>query len=139
MDKRVRSPNYPSMSLPDAIQKAALVYKNRHTHGAPREVLAKSMGYNSLNGASATAISALVKYGLLEGRGEEIRISDRTMRILHPESPCRKKLKLFARQLLSRTFFREIAEKFPGRIPADEVLRNFLIRVRIRAQMPYRR
>ena len=31
VDKRVRSPNYPSMSLPDAIQKAALVYMNQHT------------------------------------------------------------------------------------------------------------
>jgi hypothetical protein len=115
------------MSLPEAIQRVTLVYKNQHTHGAPREVVAKSMGYNSLNGASATSISALVKYGLLEGRGDEIRVSDRAMRIMHPQSH-EEKSEALREAAASPELFREIAEKFPGRMPAEEVLKNYLIR-----------
>jgi hypothetical protein len=127
MDKRVRSPNYPALSLPDAVTRAGLVYKNQHTHGAPREVVAKSMGYNSLNGASATAVSALIKYGLLEGRAEDIRISDRAMRILHPESP-EEKAEAIREAAREPALFQELDEKFPGRTPSEEVLRNHLLR-----------
>lgn len=115
------------MSLAEAIQRAALVYKNQHTHGAPREVVAKSMGYNSLNGASATSISALIKYGLLEGRGDEIKISDRAMCILHPQSP-EEKAEAIRQAAREPELFRDLAERFPGRMPAEDVLRNYLIR-----------
>lgn len=127
MEKRVRSPNYPAMSLKEAVQRAGEVYTKQHTHGAPREVVAKSMGYNSLNGASATAISALIKYGLLEGRAEDIKISDRTMRILHPQSP-EEKAEAIRDAAQAPELFKELAERFPGRTPADDVLRNYLIR-----------
>jgi len=115
------------MSLPDAVQRVAIIYKNQHTHGAPREVVVKSMGYNSLNGASASAISALVKYGLLEGRGDDIKVSDRAMRIMHPNSP-EEKAEALREAARDPELFQEIGEKFPGRMPADEVLRNYLIR-----------
>ena len=81
MDKRIRSPNYPALGLPDALAKAAGIYRVLHNHAGPREVIAKAMGYTGLNGASATAISALHKYGLLERSGEENKISERAMRI----------------------------------------------------------
>src|SRR5665213_535998 len=100
-----------------------MIFSNQHTHGAPREVVAKSMGYNSLNGASATSISALVKYGLLDGRGDEIRISDRTMRILHPQS-AEEKASALREAAGEPVLFRELAEKFPGRMPSEEILRN---------------
>lgn len=127
MDKRVRSPNYPSLSLPDAVQKVRLVYQNQHTHGAPRDVVVKSMGYNSLNGASATAVSALAKYGLLDGRGEEIRVSERAMQILHPQSPEERAAALHA-AAAEPILFKELDEKFPGRLPSEEILRNYLLR-----------
>ncbi len=44
MEKRSRSPNYPAISLPAALDKVANLYKNQHTHSAPREVVAQGMG-----------------------------------------------------------------------------------------------
>lgn len=127
MDKRIRSPNYPSLSLPAALEKVALLYKNQHTHGAPREVVAKGMGYNSLNGASATAISALHKYGLLERIGDDIKISERALRILHPHSSDEKMAAI--REAASQPeLFAELAERFPGQTPSEDLLRNYLIR-----------
>lgn len=127
MEKRNRSPNYPSLSLPEALDKVRLVYQNQHTHGAPREVVVKSMGYAGINGASATAISALSKYGLLEGRGDEIRVSDRAMRFLNPlnDQERGEAIREAARE---PALFQELTEKFPGQLPNEEVLRNYLVR-----------
>jgi hypothetical protein len=127
MDKRIRSPNYPSIGLKEAITRVTALYKNQHTHWATREVVAKGMGYSSLNGASASAISALHKYGLLERQGEEIRVSDRALRILHPQSPD-EKAEAIGEAASEPQLFVELAAKFPGRLPSEEVLRNYLIR-----------
>src|SRR5438445_9958319 len=116
MDKRHRSPNYPAISLPEAISKVTAVYQSLHTHGAPREVVAKGMGYNSLNGASATAISALHKYGLLERSGDEVKVSERALRILHPHS-LTEKAQAIREAAREPQLFGELAERFPGRLP----------------------
>lgn len=128
MEKRMRSPNYPAISLPDAIEKVKTLYADIHKHPAPREVVAKGMGYNSLNGASATAISALHKYGLLEkAGGSEVKVSDRALRILHPHSP-EERSDAIREAAFEPPLFAEIAERFPGRAPNDELLRNYLVR-----------
>jgi len=127
IDKRTRSPNYPALSLKAALEKIAILYKNQHTHAAPREVVVKSMGYNGLNGASATAVSAVMKYGLLDRIGQDLKISDRSMCILHPQS-SEEKANALRDAAMEPQLFRELAEKFPGRLPADELLRNHLIR-----------
>lgn len=128
MDKRIRSPNYPALSLPEAIEKVTTLYRNQHTHSAPREVVVKSMGYNSLNGASATAISALHKYGLLDKMGgNEVKVSERALSILHPNSPQERR-EAIREAAAAPDLFAELAERFPGRLPNEEVLRNYLIR-----------
>ncbi|MCH9020705.1 MAG: hypothetical protein IIA73_10135 [Proteobacteria bacterium] len=127
MGKRVRSPNYPAISLPDALDKVSALYKSQHTHAGPREVIVRGMGYSSLNGASMSAISALHKYGLLEGRGDEIRVSERAMRILHPES--QEEHALAIQEAASEpNLFAELDERFPGVVPNEELLRNYLLR-----------
>jgi hypothetical protein len=127
MERRHRSPNYPSFSLPIAIEKVAALYAAQHRHPAPREIVATGMGYNTLNGASATAISALHKYGLLEGRGDQLRVSDRALRILHPESD-EEKAAAVREAAAEPALFAELNERFPGNLPNDELLRNYLIR-----------
>jgi hypothetical protein len=127
MDKRVRSPNYPALSLPQAIEKSVLLYRNIHNHAAPREVVAKGMGYAGLSGPSSTVISALQKYGLLERAGEEYRVSERALRILHPHSPAERAAAVMEAGR-EPALFSEIAERFPGKMPNEELLRNYLMR-----------
>jgi len=127
MEKRVRSPNYPAFGLPEAIQKVTDLYKEMHTHSGPREVIVKGMGYNSINGASATAVSALQKYGLLEKSGEGLRVSERALRILHPHNEEERRAAI-REAAFDPPLFAELAEKFPGRMPNEELLRNYLIR-----------
>ncbi len=127
MDKRVRSPNYPALGLPEAIEKIGGIYRNLHNHAGPREVIAKAMGYTGLNGASATAISALHKYGLLERTGDDNKVSDRAMRIMHPHSPS-ERTEAIKEAAYAPALFAELKERFTEKHPNDDLLRNYLVR-----------
>lgn len=125
---RVRSPNYPAISLPAALERARLIHKGEGRNAVAREALAKVMGYGSLNGGSATILSALGKYGLIESVGDgEARISDITMRILFPDNPEEKR-QAIEEAAFKPAIFAEIREKWPERAPSDEGLRSFLTR-----------
>ncbi len=127
MDKRHRSPSYPQMSIKEAVDRVGMLHKAIGSHATSRDVIAKGLGYSSVSGTSATAIGNLYKYGLLDGRGEEIRVSDRAMQILHPHSDAERKEALRA-AALEPELFRDLAQRFPGNLPNDEILRNYLVR-----------
>lgn len=124
---RVRSPNYPQFGLNDAIRRAAQVFEKERQHQMPKDVLAKHLGYGGLNGASLGAISALLKYGLVEQQGESYRVADRALAILHPRSEAEKAEALRA-AALSPALFAELAEQFKGGPPSDDNLRAYLVR-----------
>jgi hypothetical protein len=125
--KRVRSPNYPSMSLVEAVQQIQKLLGKIGQHPAPREAVATSMGYSGLHGASATAISALIKYGLLDRAGEDYKLSERAMRIVAPHNQHEK---LVALEDASRepALFAELIEHFKGEVPGDDLFRSYLLR-----------
>lgn len=52
-----------------------MVYAKDHLNQVPKAVIAEHMGYKGLSGASLPILSALNQYGLLEGRGDETRVS----------------------------------------------------------------
>lgn len=85
---QTRSPRYPNVSLQDAISRARMIYEREHMSPLTPEVAAEAMGYSSLNGASLKMISSLKKYGLLEGRGDDVRLTReaQTLVIDDPES-----------------------------------------------------
>jgi hypothetical protein len=88
---RIRSPNYPTISLPTAIDKVRSVHKAEGKNSIGRESVAKILGFGGLNGASATTLSALAKYGLLEAaEGGEARVTDLAVRILFPHDDREK-------------------------------------------------
>lgn len=128
MATRARSPNYPAISLPKAIEMARRVYDKNHLHKASPPVVAVAIGYTSLNGNSATAISSLKKFGLLEDEGKDLKISQEALAILvePPGSPER------AKQIVELAFrpalFQVINSTYPGQPPNDDILRSFLLR-----------
>jgi hypothetical protein len=125
-EKRIRSPNYPAISLPAAIERISALYKNQNRHAAPREVVANSLGFRSLSGPAATVISTLFKYGLLERVGTEAKISERALQILFPNS--REERESAIRVAANEPqLFAELNERFPGG-GSDALLRNYLTR-----------
>ncbi len=125
---RIRSPNYPAFSLPTAIDRARAIHAAEGKNSASREAMAKHIGFGSLNGASASALSAIAKYGLIEGANDgEARLTELAMRILYPHSEEEKRAAL-EEAAFKPVLFLEIHEKWPDRAPSDESLRSFLVR-----------
>jgi len=124
---RVRSPNYPALSLPEAIQMTAKVFSKENRHKAAKEVIVKAMGYKSINGASLGALSALAKYGLLERHGDDCRVADRALAILHPQTPF-ERAEAVAQAAREPALFGEMLADFPDSFPSDDNLRSYLVR-----------
>lgn len=77
-----RSPNYPAISLPEAIASAKRVYESHQRKTITDDELAKAMGYKGLSGPSRSKISALKKYGLVDRSANGWRLADRAMQII---------------------------------------------------------
>ncbi|HXO42692.1 MAG TPA: hypothetical protein VN999_14660 [Thermoanaerobaculia bacterium] len=121
-----RSPNYPGISLGDALERARLIYDREHRGKMAQEVVAAHLGYNGLNGASLTMISALRKYGLLEGEGRELRISQDGVTILVDRPDSTERQDALRRCALRPVLFAEIAADFDGDVPSEDNLRIYL-------------
>jgi hypothetical protein len=127
MIKRVRSPNYPAISLSAALDRVTALYRAHHKYAVSRELAAKAIGFGGLHGVSATAISALQKYGLVtKADDNEIKVSERALRILHPRSP-EERAQAIKEAAYDPPLFAELRSQFDGTIPDEELLRNYLI------------
>src|SRR5262249_13113734 len=69
------TPRYPTVSLTEAISRAKMIYEKEHMSTLAPKALAEAMGYKGLSGASLRMIAALRQYGLIEGRGDDAKIS----------------------------------------------------------------
>lgn len=109
-----RSPRYPAICLKDAVEKAMGIHEKAGGGIMGREVIAQNLGYKGLSGASIPVISALLKYGLLEGRGDAIRLSDDAIRIIaDAEADDRRdRASALRRALVSDRVFSELHERF---------------------------
>jgi hypothetical protein len=128
MATRARSPNYPATSLPKAIELARKVYERNHLHKASPDVVASALGYTTLNGSSASVISALKKYGLLEEVGKDLKITEDALSILVDPPGSADRARRIAKAALLPALFAAVAEEYPGAPPNDEILRSFLLR-----------
>jgi hypothetical protein len=124
---RVRSPNYPGLSLPEAISRVKSIHDAEQHLAAPREVIAKHLGYGGLNGSALMSISALNKYGLIEeANGDKVRVSQLAVTILYPPSSSARAAAI--KEAASKpALFEEIANEWEGQRPSDENLRSYLV------------
>lgn len=120
-----RSPNYPAVSLPEAVDMVGKLYQREKRSPADPERVALALGYRSMSGPARTKLSALRKFGLVEDTGNGVRISDLGLTILYPESTDEKRSALRVAATLP-PLFRELAG-YPG--ASDENLVSRLIRI----------
>lgn len=123
---KMRSPRYPAIGLPDAIQKARAVYDNDHRNKIRKELVATHMGYHSLNGASLGVISAVSKYGLLEGGVDSMNVTARAVDIFEHEVGHPQRVQAVREAAFEPELFKEVAAEFPGKV-SDAAIRSYLI------------
>lgn len=123
-----RSPNYPCLTLSEAIGRVAKVYKTEHTHTAARDVVAKDLGYNTLNGASLTVLGALKRYGLLEDAGDGLRVSANAVALLELDAGDPEHKRAIQAAAYQPSFFSDLKSEYGQTLPSDSNLRDQLIK-----------
>jgi hypothetical protein len=126
--KKARSPNYPVIGLEEAIQRLKAIYEKQQRYPASRDTFAKLMGYGGLHGASATVVSALSKYGLLEGHGDTLRVSEMGQDLILHRKGDPEYTEALRTAAFMPAFFREMREQYPYGLPSEHSLRASLIK-----------
>lgn len=122
-----RSPNYPAIGLDEALEAIGKAFAADHRNKMSRETLAKHMGYTSLNGRALGKLGALRAYGLIDGSGDELRVSDDAVTILNAPQGSSDREDALARCARRPKLFDELLAEFPGRV-SDDTLRYELIK-----------
>lgn len=78
-----RSPNFPQISLGEAVDNVRLVYQREGRSKMPKLSAVRPLGYTSINGRSLGVLAALRSYGLLDGRGDDVSVSEDALTILN--------------------------------------------------------
>jgi len=124
---KARSPGYPTIGLREAIEKIKLVYEKDYQNRLPRSVAAAHMGYQSLNGKSLGVLSAVAKFGLLEGRGDENRVSDLALEIIAHPPGAPERVKAILEAATRPELFGDLDDRFQSGKASDATIRSYLI------------
>lgn len=126
---RVRSPGYPAISLPQALDITRKLHDHNRTNPIDREAAAKDIGYTGLTGQSAKILSSLQHYGLVDKAGKGgVRVARLAVDILHPVSPAGRKAAL-REAAFTPDLFHALASHFSDGVPSENSLRSYLMRV----------
>jgi hypothetical protein len=124
---KVRSPNYPSLGLGEALELTRKVLAKDNRNKVSREAVGKHLGHESLSGPALSKIGALRAYGLLEGTGDELRVSDDAVSALMAPKDSPEQKAALLRLAAEPNLFKEIQKNFVG-IPSEDNLRFWLIK-----------
>lgn len=122
-----RSPNCPQVTFQEVAEKGRLLYQREHTHPANKEVVAQSIGYSGINGRSLSMIGALRQYGIIEGPGEGLRVTEDAVTYFELESGAERAAAL-SRMLFTPPVFAQIHQEFGDTLPSEQNLKYYLIK-----------
>jgi hypothetical protein len=125
---KTRSPNYPSLTFREAIVRARTVWDKELQHLTPKDVVAKALGYSSLNGASLTIIAALLRYGLLEQGGDQLRVSDNAVTVFIKEQNDPERNQAIQLMAFAPAIFSELHKIYGENLPSTANLTAYLVR-----------
>lgn len=123
---RTRSPNYPYIGLPAAIERVRKIHDKEHQNRMSRAVAAKHLGFGSLNGVSLSVISALGKYGLLASIDDDLQVTADALTILVDPPDSEERAQALRRAALKPDLFTELHKYFGGAVPSDINLTAYL-------------
>lgn len=123
---RMRSPNFPGLSLEAAIRFVGGIYDKNRRATIMREDAAKDLGYTGLTGRTLKILGALNQYDLIENTSKgQLRVTKTAEDILHgfPDDVKREALGKAGR---APTLFQAIYDRFEGDVPGENAVRSFL-------------
>lgn len=143
-NKKFRSPPYPSLALPKAIERAQQLYAKAQHHDVSHVVLADAWSYGAKSSGLWATAAALLHYGLLNddgtGKGRKFKLTDAAHRIILDAEPnSTKRRETIQRAALKPMIHAELWAKYKdAKGLSDAVLKNYLMLDRRDAgQAPY--
>jgi hypothetical protein len=124
---KARSPEYPAIGLREAIERVKMVYQKDYQNRLPKRMIAEHLGYKGLSGASLPILSALAKYGLLEGRGDETRVSDLAVALIAHAPGTPERCEALKQASTLPELFEELDHRFPDGRASDQAIRSYLL------------
>ncbi len=124
---KARSPEYPAIGLKEAVEKVKAVYDKDYQNRLPKSVMATHMGYGGLNGTSLPVLSALSKFGLIEGRGDETHVSDLGLAIVAHVPGTPERIEAIRSAASAPELFAELDAKFQNGKASDQAIRSYLM------------
>jgi hypothetical protein len=124
-----RSPNFPSLTLADALLKVRLLYeKDRRTPVSTATVMSH-LGFNQkVSGSSARVLSAMRQFGLLEQDDKgQCRVTELATRIITLSDGAPERTKALKEAVWKPRVYRDIFTAFADGLPSDPALRDYLI------------
>ena len=122
-----RSPSYPQMGLTRCIDLVGKLYEGIHRGSVGNSEAQQIMGFAPKSGSGLAALSALKRFGLIEGRDPQLRVTDLGMKVLEPMNE-RERTFALREAALRPPLFQEVHDAFGGKLPADSAIRAKLVR-----------
>jgi hypothetical protein len=116
------------MSLGPALEAMLPAFKAENRNKMSRAVLAKHLGYTSLNGRALGKIGAVRAYGLIDGSGDELRISDDAVTALNAPAGSQDRTEALSRLASRPSLFQELRKDFPDSLPSLDNLKYSLVK-----------
>lgn len=114
---KVGSYYYPSRKIAPILESIRLIGDKLRSNSASLEVIASTLGYKSSNnGAFQHTLGDIRKYGLVDGRGKEIKLSELAHKILAPNRG--EETSAIQEMVFHMPLWKDIYDKF-GKEPAD--------------------
>lgn len=124
---KTRSPNFPAISLPDAIDKTRAFYKEDGRSGSPKLTAYKHLGYKGEHGASLGVLSAMKKYGLIREENNRIFLTKNAEFILLSSDES-KKAEIVRKCALTPEIYSKLWEQYSDTgLPSDNSLKDILL------------
>ena len=129
---RTRSPSYPYLDLPTALEKVTVLWNVEGRHPAAVSVAMQHWGYKEESSTGYSCVAALKKFGLVDhdGMGEtrQIRLSTLALAILLDRDPASDDRRdALRRAALNPRIHAELWERYGPDLPSDQTLRRFLV------------
>lgn len=124
---RMRSPNFPGLSLEDAIKAVKSIWDKNRLAPISREAAAKDLGYSGLTGRSLKVLGAMNQHGLIDNVSKgQVRVTQTAQDILigFPEAVKRAAITKAGH---TPSLYQGIYDRFEGAIPGENAVRFFLL------------
>lgn len=125
---KARSPNYPALSLRETIEAVSLVYRADHLNKMDAKTAALHMGHKTLNGRALVKVSALRKFGLLQGQGSQLQVTNDAVAIIADPIESEDRRAAITRAAFNPPLFAELRNQFPAAVPSHANLKSYLMK-----------